>query len=500
MLRRGCSLLPIASPRPLFVWAPSLLSRRPRNNPRVDVAIAATVPLVNDLGPKREVRTHSATGRVCPSVDSTFLSMIETERDGTISMSSEGFWEAPHGRPLRRRLTNSPRASLRPADNRRRIGPRSPIRTRFRSRRAHLYPTASAARQNCIGRRSVPAVAGRSGSCPGDVNAVHRLLQFGRRDRIPSAVDPRTKLIDQAMVGQGLIKPEELVRIHEIGQQMDELRPDLVGAHVLAERAVQADREERERIKAEKKAAAEQQNAITPPALPPTNTMTSSTLAAAFPLVWRIGAAISRSCKRGLPLLATPADIAAALGIGIPKLRWLAYHAEASTVTHYVHLSSRKRAAENARSARRTSNGRGSTVDLRNIFCPLPAHDAAHGFVKDRSIMTNARPHVGSAVVINCDLTDFFPSIIVHRVIGVFRQIGYSPAVATILALLVTECPRRKVLYNGKPWHVATGPRVCRRAPAQARRCQISSPAEWIRALSGIAENSVSATRATRTI
>jgi hypothetical protein len=61
--------------------------------------------------------------------------------------------------------------------------------------------------------------------------------------------------------------------------------------------------------------------------------------------------------------------------------------------------------------------------------------------------------------VINCDLTDFFPSITVHRVIGLFRQIGYSPAVATILALLVTESPRRRVLFQGKPWWVATGPR-----------------------------------------
>src|SRR4051812_34678797 len=39
-------------------------------------------------------------------------------------------------------------------------------------------------------------------------------FQFGRRDRIPSSADPRTKLIDQAMAGQGLITPEALVRIH----------------------------------------------------------------------------------------------------------------------------------------------------------------------------------------------------------------------------------------------------------------------------------------------
>ena len=53
---------------------------------------------------------------------------------------------------------------------------------------------------------------------------------FGRRDLIPPAEDPRTNLIDRAMVGHGLITPEELVEIHEIGRTMDEIRPDLASA------------------------------------------------------------------------------------------------------------------------------------------------------------------------------------------------------------------------------------------------------------------------------
>src|SRR4030095_15631452 len=75
-------------------------------------------------------------------------------------------------------------------------------------------------------------------------------------------------------------------------------------------------------------------------------------------------------------------------------------------------------------------------------------------------ILTNAGLHVGSAVVVNCDLCDFFPSITVHRVIGLFKHAGYSPAAATVLALLVPECPRRKVLFQGKTWYVAAGPRA----------------------------------------
>jgi len=286
-------------------------------------------------------------------------------------------------------------------------------------------------------------------------------FEFGRRDRIPSPIDPRTKLIDQAMVGQGLIKPEELVRIHEIGQQMDELRPQLPGAHALAQRAVQANQEERKRIKAEKKAAAEQRQTdhAARVAANRQNDIVYLGRGVSAGLADR-RSHVEKLAERKLPLLATPADVAQAMGIQVKKLRWLAYHAEASTLSHYVQfLVPKKSGGERTLSAPHEQMAAAQRWILEHILQHLPAHDAAHGFVKTRSILTNATPHIGSAVVINCDLTDFFPSITVHRVIGLFRQAGYSPAVATILALLVTECPRRTVLYNGKAWHVATGPR-----------------------------------------
>jgi retron-type reverse transcriptase len=41
---------------------------------------------------------------------------------------------------------------------------------------------------------------------------------------------------------------------------------------------------------------------------------------------------------------------------------------------------------------------------------------------------------------------------------GLFQRLGYSPAVATILALLCCETPRRKVKYEAAEYHVSTGP------------------------------------------
>jgi retron-type reverse transcriptase len=79
--------------------------------------------------------------------------------------------------------------------------------------------------------------------------------------------------------------------------------------------------------------------------------------------------------------------------------------------------------------------------------------------VINHSVVTNASQHMNSSVVINADLKDFFPSITFVRVKGLFESLGYSPAVATILALLCTECPRTSLQLAGTIYHAASGPR-----------------------------------------
>lgn len=61
----------------------------------------------------------------------------------------------------------------------------------------------------------------------------------------------------------------------------------------------------------------------------------------------------------------------------------------------------------------------------------------AHGFSRDRSILTNAHPHKGRRFVLNVDLEDFFPSINFGRVRAFFihdHEFGLVPKVATVLA------------------------------------------------------------------
>lgn len=285
---------------------------------------------------------------------------------------------------------------------------------------------------------------------------------FGRRDLIPPASDPRTILIDRAMVGQGLLTPEELVEIHESGDEMARLRPDLTGAHVAAEAAVQADREERQRIKAQKKAEAAERKRLHAEAVSQRRQSDIIFLGRGVSkgLTDR-RSNIEKLTSLSLPLVATPADVASALKLRIPRLRWLAFHSEASPITHYVRFTVPKRSGgTRALFAPHADLAAAQNWILENVLAKVPLHAAAHGFVPGRSTVTNAAAHVGRDVVVNADLTDFFPTITFPRVRGLFQMLGYSPAVATVLALLCTESPRRAVIYAEKTFHVATGLRA----------------------------------------
>ncbi len=144
----------------------------------------------------------------------------------------------------------------------------------------------------------------------------------------------------------------------------------------------------------------------------------------------------------------------------VSRLRWLAFHAEAATRVHYVTFEVPKKSGgtRTLKAPHRTLASAQRWVFDR-IVAMLPVEPEAHGFVPGRSILTNATAHAGRSVLVNMDLEDFFPSVGFRRVRAVFRRVGYSPSVATILGLLCTECPRRTVVYDGTTYHVATAPR-----------------------------------------
>lgn len=161
-----------------------------------------------------------------------------------------------------------------------------------------------------------------------------------------------------------------------------------------------------------------------------------------------------------LPELKTGLDLARALELTPARLRWLAFHREVDTGTHYRRWTIPKRdGSARLISAPKKELRRVQTWIRTHITEKLPVHGAAHGFLPGRSIKTNARVHAGRALIVKLDLRDFYPTIALHRVKGLFRKAGYGEQVATVLALLVTESPREQQVLRGTTYHVATGPR-----------------------------------------
>lgn len=76
------------------------------------------------------------------------------------------------------------------------------------------------------------------------------------------------------------------------------------------------------------------------------------------------------------------------------------------------------------------------------ILSKVNASDFAHGFIKGRSIVSNASKHIGANIIYNIDLKNFFPSIKFDKVLKLFKSIGYSGLISSLLASICTFAPR----------------------------------------------------------
>jgi RNA-directed DNA polymerase len=175
---------------------------------------------------------------------------------------------------------------------------------------------------------------------------------------------------------------------------------------------------------------------------------------------WDIADPEARRQENQTPEIKDAQTLAEKLGLSMPRLRWLAFHREVDTGTHYHRWTVPKRSGGTRLiSAPKPDLKRVQTWIAHNITEHLPVHGAAHGFLAGRSTLTNAAAHAGARMVVKFDLHDFYPTIDMRRVKGLLRKAGYGEQVATVLALLCTESPREIIEINGKLHHVATGPR-----------------------------------------
>ena len=176
---------------------------------------------------------------------------------------------------------------------------------------------------------------------------------------------------------------------------------------------------------------------------------------------WDTKDASNRLIENKLPLISKHTQLASAVNLTVPQLKGLCYQQEVASNIPYTHFTINKRNG--------TPRQIWSPIPrlkfvqrwiLENILNNLMTHGAAHGFVRGKSIVTNATVHCNSALLIKLDVKDFFASVHWRRVKGVFRHAGYPEQIATLLALLCTESPRQMVQQNGKTYYVALSDRA----------------------------------------
>ena len=147
----------------------------------------------------------------------------------------------------------------------------------------------------------------------------------------------------------------------------------------------------------------------------------------------------------GLPEFQTPEQLSHWIGLPLNRVAWLVHRfsggrPEMEELAHYHFRWIKKRLGGwRLIESPKTTLKLVQTKILRELLDKVPVHAASHGFVKGRSILTNARAHVGQSVVLKFDLTNFYTTVSFARVVAIFRSLGYSREVAIWLGLLTTS-------------------------------------------------------------
>lgn len=148
--------------------------------------------------------------------------------------------------------------------------------------------------------------------------------------------------------------------------------------------------------------------------------------------------------RKRLPVLFGPEDLAFHLGISLRQLNWLAYSRAGRYRTKQIPKTGGTRVLHVPVPKLKTVQ---RWITERVLLKSRP-HRYATAFYPGSSLVRGASPHVGRQLVVRLDLSDFFTSITFTRVRRLFTRMGYTHAVAHLLANL---CCQEGRLPQGAP-------------------------------------------------
>lgn len=163
-----------------------------------------------------------------------------------------------------------------------------------------------------------------------------------------------------------------------------------------------------------------------------------------------------------LPIIKDDKELAGFLGIEYKKLRFLVYHRDVVSVDNYYRytIPKKKGGVRNIAAPKSLLKNTQRKI-LEEILSKLPVSEYAHGFLKEKSVVSGAKAHKNKPeLLINIDLEDFFPTITFERVRGMFKGFGYSGYVASLLSMICTYCERMEVEVRGEIKYVKTSHRI----------------------------------------
>lgn len=110
---------------------------------------------------------------------------------------------------------------------------------------------------------------------------------------------------------------------------------------------------------------------------------------------------------------------------------------------------------------------------LDNILYRVQCKENVTGFIPNKSIVDNAKLHVGKECIIGIDIKNFFPTIHFGRVKGLFKSLGYSTHVSIVLANM---CTYKGKLPQGAPTSPYIANLICDKLDYRIKKlCDISN-------------------------